>query len=53
MTYYFKIKELYEDERNDFILLDNKSTIDYLWFKLDYYGLDRFKCYTLIKSKPI
>ena len=51
LIYYMdKIKELYEDERNDFILLDNKSTIDYLWFKLDYYGLDRFKCYTLIDS---
>ena len=45
---YEKIKELYKNIKNDFILLDNKCNIKYLWMKLDYYGLDRFKCYNLI-----
>lgn len=42
-----KIKELYKNDRNDFILLDSKCSIHYLWMKLDYYGFDKFKCYTL------
>ena len=44
---YDKIKDLYTNYRNDFILLDNKCSIYYLWMKLDYFGFDRFKCYTL------
>jgi hypothetical protein len=44
---YEKIKELYNNNRNDFILLDNKCNIGYLWMKLDYYGFNKFKCYTL------
>uniref|UniRef100_A0A6C0IXA8 Glycosyltransferase 2-like domain-containing protein n=1 Tax=viral metagenome TaxID=1070528 RepID=A0A6C0IXA8_9ZZZZ len=41
-----EIKELYKNERNDFILLDTKCKLEYLWSKLEYYGLDRMKCYT-------
>jgi len=48
---YDKIKELYKDEKNDFILLDNKCSLSYLWMKLDYYGFYNFKCYTFIDSE--
>ena len=44
------IRKLYENNRNDFILLDNKSNINYLWFKLEFYKLDRFKCYTFVDN---
>ena len=40
------IYKLYEDKRNDFFVLDNKCSINYLWFKLDDFGFDRMKCYT-------
>ena len=43
-----KIKLLYENPRNDFFILDNKSSIFYLQNKLDSYGFSRFKCYSLI-----
>lgn len=42
------VKKLYEDPSNDFIVLDNKCSHSYLWWKLDYYQLDRFKGYSLI-----
>jgi O-antigen biosynthesis protein len=42
-----KIKKLYEDKRNDFILLDNKHNIEYLWQKLEELNFDKFKCYVL------
>jgi glycosyltransferase involved in cell wall biosynthesis len=41
------IKELYQNPRNDFILLDNNVSSDYLCRKLDYYNMQRFKCYSL------
>lgn len=41
------IKEQYENARNDFILLDNKGTTEYLQQRLDYYGFERMKCYSL------
>jgi glycosyltransferase involved in cell wall biosynthesis len=43
-----KIYSLYLNERNDFIILDNKCDINYLQNYLDSCGLSRFKCYTLI-----
>ena len=45
-----RIRELYEntDIHYDFILLDNKCTIEYLWSRLDYLKLDKMKCYTII-----
>ena len=43
-----KIRELYKNPRNDFIVLESKSTIEYLWYKLDYYEFSRMKCYTLV-----
>jgi hypothetical protein len=41
------IHKLYENKRNDFFLLENKSSVHYLWFKLDDFGFDRMKCYAL------
>lgn len=43
-----EINELYKDETNDFIVLENKCTIEYLWKKLDSYSFTRMKCYTLV-----
>jgi len=43
-----KIRELYLDHRNDFIILDNKCSIEYLHRLLDLYDFSRFKCYSLI-----
>jgi GR25 family glycosyltransferase involved in LPS biosynthesis len=37
--------ELIKDNQNDFIVLDNKCSHEYLWNKLDYYHLDKFKGY--------
>ncbi len=46
------IQNLYSNEnlgiKIDFILLDNKCTIEYLWKQLDSYNFDRMKCYSLI-----
>jgi glycosyltransferase involved in cell wall biosynthesis len=44
-----RVKELYQNnERIDFILLENKSSTDYMFQKLDNYGFSRFKCYSFI-----
>jgi glycosyltransferase involved in cell wall biosynthesis len=48
-----KIRELYNSSNNtsfnnDFIVLDNKCSIEYLWSKLDSLKLSRMKCYSLI-----
>lgn len=45
-----RIKELYENKRNDFIVLENKSSVEYLQQKLDSLGLDKMKCYSLLNS---
>lgn len=48
------IKELYNyynketNLLNDFIVLENKCSIEYLWDKLDKLGFSRMKCYTLM-----
>jgi len=44
------LKQLYEDPKNDFILLDNKIKNEALCEMLDNYGLSRFKCYNLMNS---
>jgi glycosyltransferase involved in cell wall biosynthesis len=41
-----KIKELYENKRNDFILLDVDNPTDVLIKTLEYMGYDRMKCYS-------
>ena len=47
-----RIKMLYKNDNPglhyDFILLDNKCKNEYLWSRLDYLGLDKMKCYTLV-----
>ena len=47
-----KIRELYDDKdlAIDFILLDNKCPIEYLWKQLDGYKFDKMKCYSLIDT---
>jgi glycosyltransferase involved in cell wall biosynthesis len=42
------ITELYSNNRNDFIVIENKCSIEYLWKRMDSFGFDRMKCYTLI-----
>lgn len=43
-----KIKELYRDDKNDFIVLENKCDIDYLINKINYYSFDKMKIYSFI-----
>ena len=42
-----KIKKLYENERNDFLLLDNKNKKELLWELLDKFKMDKIKCYSM------
>jgi hypothetical protein len=46
--YYYA--ELYKDKRNDFILLDNKISIEKLIEKIENLGFDRIKCYSLLNN---
>lgn len=41
------VKELYNNERNDFILLDNKHSTEELQNKIDEYGYERMRCYAM------
>jgi hypothetical protein len=47
LHYLDTIKELYDNHRNDFLILDNKCSLESLWQQLDNYGFDRMKCYVL------
>jgi glycosyltransferase involved in cell wall biosynthesis len=48
LLYYMdQIKTLYDNPRNDFLLLENKGSNEYLWKRLENYGFDKMKCYTL------
>jgi glycosyltransferase involved in cell wall biosynthesis len=42
------IKKLYQDQRNDFLLLDNKLPLNDLSRQLDFLRLDRMKCYSMV-----
>jgi GH18 family chitinase len=42
-----RIKELYNNEKNDFLILDNKITVDQLCNYLDNNNFDRMKCYAM------
>ena len=44
------IRDLYKNSRNDFIILENKCTIEYLQERLDDLNFERMKCYTLIDT---
>jgi glycosyltransferase involved in cell wall biosynthesis len=43
-----RITQLYKDTRNDFIVIENKCTIEYLWNRLENLGFDRMKCFLLM-----
>ena len=45
-----KITELYKCDRNDFILLDNQGSTQYLQERLDNYNFSRMKCYHLLDA---
>ena len=45
-----EITELYNNPRNDFIILENKCTLPYLQERIERYKFDRMKCYTLIDT---
>ena len=45
-----RIQELYKDLSNDFIILENKCTLEYLQTRLEQYNFDRMKCHTLIDT---
>lgn len=41
------IKKLYDDKRNDFLILDNKHSLEELQKQIDEFHFDRMKCYSL------
>ena len=41
-----RVRELYKNGRNDFLVLSNKITNEELQAKLDSYGFERMKCYS-------
>ena len=45
-----RITELYKDITNDFIVIENKCTIEYLWIRLDMLKFDRMKCFVLMNE---
>jgi len=45
-----RINHLYKNPKNDFILLENKAPIEYMWNKLNLLKLDKFKCYSFIDA---
>jgi hypothetical protein len=47
-----KIQKIYDntDEPVDFILLDNKCPIEYLWKQLDSYKFEKMKCYSFVDT---
>jgi hypothetical protein len=45
-----RISELYQNPRNDFIILENKCALEYLQARIERYNFERMKCYTLIDT---
>jgi glycosyltransferase involved in cell wall biosynthesis len=43
-----RITELYNDNKNDFIVIENKCSMEYLWKKIDNLGFERMKCFLLM-----
>jgi hypothetical protein len=41
-----RLKKLYTNDRNDFLLLSNCMTHEEMYHKLESYGFDRMKCYS-------
>lgn len=46
-----RVRELYKNKRNDFLVLSNKITNEELQAKLDSYGFERMKCYSYMDCK--
>ena len=45
-----EITELYNNPRNDFIILENKCSLKYLQERIERYNFVRMKCYTLVDT---
>ena len=45
-----EINELYKNLKNDFIVLENKCSLQYLQERIERYHFTRMKCYTLIDT---
>ena len=45
-----RITELYKDLSNDFIIIENKCSTEYLWKRIDNLGFDRMKCFLLMNE---
>ena len=47
-----RIRSLYDNKEDtvDFILLDNKCPLEYVWKQLDSYKFEKMKCYSLIDT---
>jgi glycosyltransferase involved in cell wall biosynthesis len=45
-----KITNLYENPKNDFIIIENKYDIDYLCNKIDTLGFSKMKCFVLMNE---
>lgn len=47
-----RIRALYDNdlEKIDFILLDNKCPLEYVWKQLDSYKFEKMKCYSLVDT---
>ena len=43
-----RITELYKDTSNDFIVIENKCNIEYLWKRLENLGFEKMKCFLLM-----
>ena len=43
-----KIKELYQNDKNDFIVLENKCDTDYLIKRIEWLGFNKMKCFSLM-----
>jgi glycosyltransferase involved in cell wall biosynthesis len=43
-----RITELYKDLTNDFIVIENKCNIEYLWKRLENLGFEKMKCFLLM-----
>lgn len=45
-----RITELYKNSKNDFIILENKCSLEYLQERIERYNFSKMKCYTLIDT---
>lgn len=48
-----RIKQLYKDKNNDFIILENKCDLNYLCDKIEFYNFDRMKTYSFLSLSKV